>query len=170
MKKYLATALFITTSAGMTEAQANNVAVWNSQQAIASSNYAKAKLASVQASLTPKQQQLQTYKVNIDRLQAQYNQQKDTITPAQKVAMENQVKTNMTNYDTVATQIQTLLSTTESEVLQRISPAIKGIQDTIIRQKNIDVLIDNRDHSVTFAKPEWDVTQDFIQKINEQVR
>lgn len=167
MKKFLTTALLLTTFA---TAHANTVAVWNSQQAIASSNYAKAKLASIQASLSPKQQQLQTYKANIERIQSQYNQQKDKITPTQKSDMERQIKTNIDNYEMVAGQIENLLGNAENDIMQRISPVIKGIQDSIVKQKNIDVLIDNRDRTVTFVKPEWDVTQDFIQKINEQVK
>lgn len=167
MKKILTTALLLTTFA---TAHANIVAVWNSQQAIANSNYAKAKLASVQASVVPKQQQLQTYKANIERIQNQYNQQKDKISPAQKADLENQVKTNMENYENVATQIDSLLGNAENDIMQRISPAIKGIQDSIVKQKNIDILIDNRERVVTFVKPEWDVTQEFTQKINEQVK
>lgn len=167
MKKFLTTALLLTTFA---TAHANTVAVWNSQQAIANSNYAKAKLASIQASLSPKQQQLQTYKANIERIQSQYNQQKDKITPTQKSDMERQIKTNIDNYEMVAGQIENLLGKAENDIMQRISPVIKGIQDSIVKQKNIDVLIDNRDRTVTFVKPEWDVTQDFIQKINEQVK
>lgn len=167
MKKILTTALLLTTFA---TAHANTVAVWNSQQAIANSNYAKAKLASVQASVVPKQQQLQTYKANIERIQNQYNQQKDKISPAQKADLENQVKTNMENYENVATQIDSLLGNAENDIMQRISPAIKGIQDSIVKQKNIDILIDNRERVVTFVKPEWDVTQEFTQKINEQVK
>lgn len=167
MKKFLTTALLLTTFA---TAHANTVAVWNSQQAIASSNYAKAKLASIQASLSPKQQQLQTYKANIERIQSQYNQQKDKITPTQKSDMERQIKTNIDNYEMVAGQIENLLGNAENDIMQRISPVIKGIQDSIVKQKNIDVLIDNRDRTVTFVKPEWDITQDFIQKINEQVK
>lgn len=167
MKKFLTTALLLTTFA---TAHANTVAVWNSQQAIASSNYAKAKLASIQASLSPKQQQLQTYKANIERIQSQYNQQKDKITPTQKSDMERQIKTNIDNYEMVAGQIENLLGNAENDIMQRISPIIKGIQDSIVKQKNIDVLIDNRDRTVTFVKPEWDITQDFIQKINEQVK
>lgn len=167
MKKFLTTALLLTTFA---TAHANTVAVWNSQQAIANSNYAKAKLASIQASLSPKQQQLQTYKANIERIQSQYNQQKDKITPTQKSDMERQIKTNIDNYEMVAGQIENLLGNAENDIMQRISPVIKGIQDSIVKQKNIDVLIDNRERNVTFVKPEWDVTQDFIQKINEQVK
>lgn len=169
MKKIaLITALL--TSSVAPSVMANNVAVWDSQHAIASSNYAKAKLASVQASVTPKQQQLQTYKANIERIQNQYNQQKDKVTATQKADMENQVKSNMDSYETVASQIDTLLGATEADIMQRIAPALKGIQDSIVKQKNIDVLIDTRDRGVTFVKPEWDVTQDFIQKINEQVK
>lgn len=167
MKKFLTTALLLTTFA---TAHANTVAVWNSQQAIANSNYAKAKLASIQASLSPKQQQLQTYKANIERIQSQYNQQKDKITPTQKSDMERQIKTNIDNYEMVAGQIENLLGNAENDIMQHISPVIKGIQDSIVKQKNIDVLIDNRDRTVTFVKPEWDITQDFIQKINEQVK
>lgn len=63
-------------------ALANNVAVWNSQAAITNTNYAKAKLASLQASVKPKQQQLQTYKANIERLQQQYNSQQSNLTDA----------------------------------------------------------------------------------------
>lgn len=151
-------------------AMANNVAVWNSQQAIADSNYGKAKLATIQASVTPKQQQLQNYQANINRLQQQYMQQKDSLTPAQKADLEKQVKTNLDNYDTVAAQIQGILNSNETDIMQKIAPKLQAIRDTIIKQKNIDILIDNRERSVSFAKPEWDVTRDFIQKINEQVK
>lgn len=151
-------------------AMANNVAVWNSQQAIATSNYGKARLAAVQASVAPKQQQLQSYQANLNRLQQQFVQQKNSLTPAQKADIENQVKTNMDNYDAVAAQIQSLLAASEADIMQKIAPKLQGIRDSILKQKNIDILIDNRDRLVSYAKPEWDVTQDFIQKINEQVK
>ena len=46
-------------SAISVSAYANNVAVWNSQLAITNTNFAKAKIATVQASVKPKQQQLE---------------------------------------------------------------------------------------------------------------
>lgn len=169
MKKIpLLTTLITATFAS--SAFANNVAVWNSQQAIANSNYGKAKLASVEASVAPKQQQLQSYQANINRLQQQYLQQKDSMTPAQKADMEKQVKANLDNYESVASQIQSVLNATETDIMQKIAPKLTSIRDGLIKQKNIDILIDNRERSVSFVKPEWDITQDFIQKINEQVR
>lgn len=44
------------------------------------------------------------------------------------------------------------------------------LKETIVRQKNIDVLIDNRDRTVSYVKPEWDVTADFTKAINDQVK
>mgnify|MGYP000336007965 CR=1 FL=1 len=149
---------------------ANNVAVWNSQVAISNSNFAKAKIANLEASLKPKQQQLQTYKANIDRLQQQFDSQQGKLTDAQKQDLAKQVQTNMQGYDQVAEQIQTTLTNSENEVLQRVSPTIKAITEGLIKQKNIDILLDSRDRNVTFVKPEWDITNEVTQKLNEQVR
>ena len=54
--------------------------------------------------------------------------------------------------------------------MQRIVPKIQAIKENIVRQKNIDVLIDNRDRTVSYVKPEWDVTADFTKAINDQVK
>lgn len=153
-----------------TSSFANTVAVWNSQLAVANSNYAKAKIATIQATINPQQQQLQSYKANIERLQAQYNAQKATMTDAQKQSIRTQIQSNLDNYDRVANQIQNTLNTHETDVMQKIAPKIQGITDALIKQKNIDILLDNRDRSVTFVKPEWDITADVTQKINEQVK
>lgn len=173
-KKAAKTAALIIATASLSllsmTAMANTVAVWNSQQAIASSNYGKAKLAGIQASVQPKQQQLQNYKATIDRLQQQYSQQYTSLTDAQKQAMEQQVRTNMESYEQVANQIQSIISANEADVLQKIGPKLEAIRNSIVQQKNIDVLIDNRDHTISYVKPEWELTQEFINKINEQVR
>ncbi|MFW2176236.1 MULTISPECIES: OmpH family outer membrane protein [unclassified Moraxella] len=149
---------------------ANNVGVWNSQIAIANSNYAKAKVASVKTAVAPKQQQLQSYKANIERLQQQYDSQKDKLTQSQKDDIRKQIQTNLQNYEQVASQIQTTLEASENDVMQKIAPKMQGITEAIMKQKNMDILIDNRDRNVTYVKPEWEVTKDFIQKINEQVK
>ncbi len=154
----------------MTTAMANNVAVWNSQQAITNTNYAKAKLASIQASIKPKQQQLESYKANIERLQKQFAQQKDKLTDAQKEEIKTQIQKNLDNYTEVAQQIQTTIEDSETDIFQKISPKLAGIQETIIKQKNIDILIDNTTRVVNFVKPEWDVTAEFTKQINQQVK
>lgn len=149
---------------------ANTVAVWNSQAAIANTNYAKAKLATLQASVKPKQQQLQTYKATVTRLQQQYVATQATLTDAQKQDLANQIKTNMQNAEQVAAQIQSALSSSEDEVYKAISPKMPAITESILKSKNIDLLLDNRDGNVTYVKPEWNLTQEFTNKINEQVR
>lgn len=149
---------------------ANNVAVWNSVLAVSNSNYAKTKASAVQNSITPKQQQLKTYQSNIEKLQQQYANQKDKLTDAQKDDIRKQIETNLNNYEQVALQIENIIQTHESDVLSKIAPKMPAIQESVIKQKNIDVLIDNRDRSITFVKPEWDVTDEITKKINEQVK
>ena len=149
---------------------ANTVAVWNSQVAINNTNIAKTKIGVVQAAVKPKQQQLDSYKATIERLQKQYATQNTQMTQAQKDDLRKQIQTNLQNYEQVASQIQSIIDANEAEVMQRIVPKIQAIKETIVRQKNIDVLIDNRDRTVSYVKPEWDVTADFTKAINDQVK
>lgn len=149
---------------------ANTVAVWNSQVAINNTNIAKAKIGVVQAAVKPKQQQLDSYKATIQRLQKQYATQNAQMTQAQKDDLRKQIQTNLQNYEQVASQIQSIIDTNEAEVMKRILPKIQAIKENIVRQKNIDVLIDNRDRTVSYVKPEWDVTADFTKAINDQVK
>ena len=149
---------------------ANTFAVWNSQVAINNTNIAKTKIGVVQAAVKPKQQQLDSYKATIERLQKQYATQNAQMTQAQKDDLRKQIQTNLQNYEQVASQIQSIIDTNEAEVMQRIVPKIQAIKENIVRQKNIDVLIDNRDRTVSYVKPEWDVTADFTKAINDQVK
>ena len=148
----------------------NTVAVWNSQVAINNTNIAKTKIGVVKAAVKPKQQQLDSYKATIERLQKQYATQNAQMTQAQKDDLRKQVQTNLQNYEQVASQIQSIIDANETEVMQRIVPKIQAIKENIVRQKNIDVLIDNRDRTVSYVKPEWDVTADFTKAINDQVK
>ena len=149
---------------------ANTFAVWNSQVAINNTNIAKTKIGVVQAAVKPKQQQLDSYKATIERLQKQYATQNAQMTQAQKDDLRKQIQTNLQNYEQVASQIQSIIDANEAEVMQRIVPKIQAIKENIVRQKNIDVLIDNRDRTVSYVKPEWDVTADFTKAINDQVK
>lgn len=149
---------------------ANTVAVWNSQVAISNTNIAKTKIGVVQAAVKPKQQQLNSYKATIERLQKQYATQNAQMTQAQKDDLRKQIQTNLQNYEQVASQTQSIIDANEAEVMQRIVPKIQAIKENIVRQKNIDVLIDNRDRTVSYVKPEWDVTADFTKAINDQVK
>ena len=149
---------------------ANTDAVWNSQVAINNTNIAKTKIGVVQAAVKPKQQQLDSYKATIERLQKQYVTQNAQMTQAQKDDLRKQIQTNLQNYEQVASQIQSIIDANEAEVMQRIVPKIQAIKENIVRQKNIDVLIDNRDRTVSYVKPEWDVTADFTKAINDQVK
>ncbi len=148
---------------------ANTVAVWNSQVAINNTNIAKTKIGAVQSAVKPKQQ-LDSYKATIERLQKQYATQNAQMTQAQKDDLRKQIQTNLQNYEQVASQIQSIIDANEAEVMQRIVPKIQAIKENIVRQKNIDVLIDNRDRTVSYVKPEWDVTADFTKAINDQVK
>lgn len=163
MKKILFSALMLLSSTSF----ANNVAVWNSSLAIANSNFAKTKVTATQNAIKPKQQQLKTYQENIERLQKQYNDKLDEKT---KEGIAKQIESNLLNYDDVAKQIQTSIATSEEEVMQKVAPKIKSITDNLIKQKNIDILIDYRNGSLTFAKAEWDITDDVTKAINEQVK
>ena len=124
----------------------------------------------MQAAVKPKQQQLDSYKATIERLQKQYATQNAQMTQAQKDDLRKQIQTNLQNYEQVASQIQSIIDTNEAEVMKRILPKIQAIKENIVRQKNIDVLIDNRDRTVSYVKPEWDVTADFTKAINDQVK
>ena len=124
----------------------------------------------VKAAVKPKQQQLDSYKATIERLQKQYATQNAQMTQAQKDDLRKQIQTNLQNYEQVASQIQSIIDANETEVMQRIVPKIQAIKENIVRQKNIDVLIDNRDRTVSYVKPEWDVTADFTKAINDQVK
>lgn len=171
MKKSLVTSASIALSALLLSpcATAGVVAVWNSQQALINTNYAKAKLANLQTSLAGRQQQLKTYQSTIERLQQQYASQQATMTEAQKQELRRQIDTNIASYSTIAEQVAKTLATSEDDVLRQIAPKMKAITESIVKQKNIDVLIDSRDRVVTYVKPELDVTADFTQRINEQV-
>ena len=124
----------------------------------------------MQAAVKPKQQQLDSYKATIERLQKQYATQNAQMTQAQKDDLRKQIQTNLQNYEQVASQIQSIIDANEAEVMKRILPKIQAIKENIVRQKNIDVLIDNRDRTVSYVKPEWDVTADFTKAINDQVK
>lgn len=163
MKKILFSALMLMSSASF----ANNVAVWNSHLAIANSNFAKSKINTTQNAIKPKQQQLKTYQENIERLQKQFD---DKMSEQAKADLAKQIETNMLNYEEVAKQIQQTIASSENEVMQKVAPRIKGITDTLIKQKNIDVLFDYRDGGLTFSKKEWDITDDVTKAINEQVK
>ena len=149
---------------------ANNVGVWDSYQAITNSNFAKAKITATQNAIKPKQQQLKTYQDNLERLQKQYLSQADKLTDTQKTDLATQIQTHQQNYAQLVNQIQTSVETSEKEILQQVAPKLQNITQTIIKQKNIDVLIDSRNTEVTFAKPEWDITADITKAINEQVK
>lgn len=171
MKKFLMASSLLATSLTLVSiANANNVGVWNSQIAIGNSNYAKAKIASVKNSVQPKQQQLLTYKANLQRLQQQLDSQRGKLSEAQKQDIANQIQLNLKNYDDAARYIELTLSTSEDEVLKKISPVIQSITNGIIKQRNIDVLIDSRDRNITYVSPQWDITSEVTQKLNEQVR
>lgn len=149
---------------------ANTVAVWNSQVAITNTNLAKAKIGVVQATVKPKQQQLDSYKATIQRLQTQYATQGDKLTQAQKDDLRKQIQSNLQSYEQVASDIQAIIDTSETDVMQRIAPKMQAIKENIKRQKNVDVLIDNRDRTISYVKPEWDLTADFTKAINDQVK
>lgn len=150
-------------------AAAGVVAVWDSQQALIKTNYAKAKLANLQSSLAGRQQQLKTYQSTIERLQQQYASQQASMTEAQKQELRRQIETNIASYETIEAQVTKTLIDNRKEMMRQIAPKMKGIIESIVKQKNIDVLIDSSDGVVTYAKPELDVTADFTQRINEQV-
>lgn len=163
MKKSLFTLLMLASTASF----ANNVAVWNSHMAIANSNFAKAKVTATQNSIKPKQQQLKVYQENVERLQRQFDEKMSEQTQAE---LEKQIKANMLNYQEVVEQIQQSIDASEQEVMQKIAPKIQGITDNLIKQKNIDILLDYRNGNLTFSKKEWDITDDVTKAINEQVK
>ena len=89
----------------------------------------------VQAAVKPKQQQLDSYKATIERLQKQYATQNAQMTQAQKDDLRKQIQTNLQNYEQVASQIQSIIDTNEAEVMKRIVPKIQAIKENIVRQK-----------------------------------
>lgn len=141
--------------------------MWNSHLAIANSNFAKNKITATQNNIKPKQQQLKTYQDNIERLQKQLN---DKLSEQAQADLAKQIETNVLNYQEVAKQIQMSIETSEKEVMQKVAPKIKGITDNLIKQKNIDILLDYRDGGLTFSKDEWDITDDVTKAINEQIK
>ncbi|ELA08308.1 outer membrane chaperone Skp [Moraxella macacae 0408225] len=166
MKKSLLLTL-ITLSVGFANTVvANTVAVWNSEEAIANTNFAKSKITATQKTLAPKQQQIKTYETNLERLQQQYQSADDK----QKASIAKQIDTNMKNYEQVSSQIRQTIATSQKEILDKVSPKMQSIMQNLIKQKNIDVLLDNTTETVSFVKAEFDITDDVTHALNQQVK
>ncbi|WP_019518552.1 OmpH family outer membrane protein [Faucicola boevrei] len=161
MKKLLLS-LMILSSASF----ANTVAVWNSELAIANTTFAKDKIVTTQNAIQPKQQQIKTYQANIESLQQQYR----TADDSQKAEIAKQIESNVKNYEQVSAQIQQTLTINQKEIFNKINPQLKTIMQNLMKQKNIDVLIDDATGAVSFVKPEFDITNDVTNALNQQVK
>lgn len=156
--------LFIATHATAKSLPAAKVAVFDIQQALMQSKRVQNELKQAEQKFAGEQNRVRQLAEEVRKLQERLQRDESIMSLEQKRQANKQLEEKAQEYQFLGSRLQKQLRDIEQEVINRNRPKLEDAVNAVIKEKQIDLLIDRQ--AAQFAKPEFDITQAVIDKMN----
>jgi len=151
--------------AGAAQAAApTRVAVLDTQEALLSTDVAKAAKNKLQAELKPQYDKADQLRRDIKALDDRFTKEGATMSEKDKKAMAGQQAAKVAEFNAILQQAQKRSQDAEQDVLNKLLPSFKNIVEDLRKSGEYDVIVDRR--SAILAAPELDLTRKVTERLN----
>jgi len=145
-------------------ANANNIAVADSQEAVLASNLAKQTIDGLNSSLKPQRDRLEQLRKDIQGLQERFQKDGSVMSDKDKQALQAQAQSKLNEYNSTAEGVQRRIEEAQGTMLKTVMPKLEGIVEDLRKEGNYDIIIEKK--YAIWAAPSVDLTKKITDRLN----
>lgn len=145
-------------------ANANNVAVADSQAAVLASNAAKQTISGLNTSLKSQRDRLEQLRKDITGIQERFQKDGAVMSDKDKQALQAQAQSKLNDYNGTAEGVQRRIEEAQTTMLKTLMPKLEAIIEDLRKEGNYDIIIEKK--YVIFAVPTADLTKKITDRLN----
>lgn len=164
MRHLFATAALTVAALSTSAAYANNVAVADSQAAIFNSKYAKQTVASLNTSLKPQRDRIESLQKELASIETRFKTDAKVLKEDQVRALQAQAQSKINEYNSTAEGLQKRVDETQATMYKTLLPKLEKIIEDIRKEGNYDIIIEKK--NVIWSSPAVDITSKITQRLD----
>ena len=164
MRHLFATAALTVAALSTSAAYANNVAVADSQAAIFNSKYAKQTVASLNTSLKPQRDRIESLQQELASIETRFKTDAKVLKEDQVRALQAQAQSKINEYNSTAEGLQKRVDETQATMYKTLLPKLEKIIEDIRKEGNYDIIIEKK--NVIWSSPAVDITSKITQRLD----
>lgn len=164
MRHALAAIVLATVALTTTAAQANNVAVADSQAAVLASNIAKQTIDNLNTSLKPQRDKLEGLKKELNALQQRFERDGKIMSEGDKKTLQSQAQSKLNEFNGTAEGVQRKIEDAQSTMLKTLMPKLEVAVEALRKEGNYDIIIEKK--YAIWAEPSADLTKKITDRLN----
>ncbi|HEY4713365.1 MAG TPA: OmpH family outer membrane protein [Aquirhabdus sp.] len=145
-------------------ANANNVAVADSQAAVLASNAAKQTISGLNTSLKSQRDRLEQLRKDITGIQERFQKDGAVMSDKDKQALQAQAQSKLNDYNGTAEGVQRRIEEAQTTMLKTLMPKLEAIIEDLRKEGNYDIIVEKK--YVIFAVPTSDLTKKITDRLN----
>ncbi|XID75648.1 OmpH family outer membrane protein [Alkanindiges sp. WGS2144] len=164
MRHLFATAVFSIAALTAGTANANNVAVADSQAAIFNSNYAKQTINSLNTSLKPQRDRIAALQKELAGIENRFKTDAKVLKEDQIRSLQAQAQSKINEYNSTAEGLQKRVDETQATMYKTLLPKLEKIIEDLRKEGNYDIIIEKK--NAIWSSPGVDLTDKITQRLN----
>ncbi|WP_416885405.1 OmpH family outer membrane protein [Marinospirillum sp.] len=145
-------------------ARAQRIAVLDWQQALMSSEQARADLQAAEERLGQDQNRARQLREEANALQERMQRDGDIMSSDERRRLNQEIEQKAQEFQFLMTRLQRQQQELQQEIVERHRPALEQAVNELIEEHQIDVLLDRQ--AVAFVRPQYDLTPAVAEKLN----
>ncbi|RYY78568.1 MAG: OmpH family outer membrane protein [Moraxellaceae bacterium] len=164
MRHLFATVALSVAALSTSAAYANNVAVADSQAAIFNSKYAKQTVASLNTSLKPQRDRIESLQKELASIETRFKTDAKVLKEDQVRALQAQAQSKINEYNSTAEGLQKRVDETQATMYKTLLPKLEKIIEEIRKEGNYDIIIEKK--NVIWSSPAVDITSKITERLD----
>ncbi len=145
-------------------ANANNVAVADSQAAVLASNAAKQTIDGLNTSLKSQRDRLEQLRKDITGIQERFQKDGSVMSDKDKQLLQAQAQSKLNDYNGTAEGVQRRIEEAQTTMLKNLMPKLEAIIEDLRKEGNYDIIIEKK--YVIYTVPAADLTKKITDRLN----
>ena len=145
-------------------AQANNVAVADSQAAVLASNIAKKTIEDLNNNLKPQRERLEKLRSEIQAIQEKFQKDAKILSDKDKRDLQAQGQNKLNEYNSTTDGVQRRIEEAQANMLKTLMPKMEKIVEDLRKEGNYDIIIEKK--YAIWSSESVDLTKKITDRLN----
>ena len=145
-------------------AQANNVAVADSQAAVLASDIAKKTIDDLNTSLKPQRERLEKLRSEIQGIQEKFQKNGAVLSDKDKKDLQAQGQNKLNEYSSMTDGVQRRIEEAQANMLKTLMPKMEKVVEELRKEGNYDIIIEKK--YAIWSTDSVDLTKKITERLN----
>lgn len=145
-------------------AQANNVAVADSQAAVLASDIAKKTIEDLNTSLKPQRERLEKLRSEIQGIQEKFQKNGAVLSDKDKKDLQAQGQNKLNEYSSMTDGVQRRIEEAQANMLKTLMPKMEKVVEELRKEGNYDIIIEKK--YAIWSTDSVDLTKKITERLN----